>query len=218
MPRHREASNTASLESSRPSPERGWPHGSTTQSVLPDPAEHSQINLYFALQLEQTGFVWLKARGTSMLPWAIPGCELKIEPVGPELESGLIVVFRQGHKLYFHRVIERINSQHWLTKGDALVYPDLPVSNPDILGYITAVRRGNRIRSIRPDRDAACLSLRLGHWFGRPDGQPVGRFKRRTLRLVYLLALFGAWPFRRYLTRADLNLCQRSTRPKADKD
>ena len=163
------------------------------------------MNLCFELQLDQGAQVWLEARGTSMLPWRIPGCEMKLERVGPELEIGQVLVFRRGARLYYHRVIERISRNQWRTKGDTLVEPDEPVSDSDIVGHVTAVRRGSRVREVRPDRSAAGLSRRLGRFFGRLGRPSEGR-TRLGIRVAYLAVLLSAWPFRRLLARRDLEL------------
>ena len=163
------------------------------------------MSLGLAMRLELTAPVWLMARGTSMLPWRMPGCEMKLQPVGPALAIGEILVFRHGAKLYYHRVIERISPNQWRTKGDTLINSDEPVSDRDIVGRVTAVRRGNRVREVRPDRGAASLSRRLGRCFGR-FGRPSGWLTRLGTRVAYLVLLLSAWPFRRLLARGELEL------------
>ncbi|HUI07529.1 MAG TPA: S24/S26 family peptidase [Verrucomicrobiae bacterium] len=160
------------------------------------------MNLGLSLRMDLAAPVWLKAKGTSMFPWRIPGCEVRIEPAGPALEVGLIVVFRRGAKLYYHRVIKQVSSSQWQTKGDTLIDSDDPISDNDIVGRVTAVRRGNCVRAARPDADAAWLSDRLGGFFRRlgPSSGCVARFGRRAL---YLAVLLNAWPFRRLLARQE---------------
>lgn len=165
----------------------------------PQPEENAGVNVCLALQMELKPPVWLKARGTSMLPWRFPGCEVRIERVGTDLETGLIIVFRQGAKLYYHRVIEQLDRGLWRTKGDTLIESDTPVSHSDVIGQVTAVRRGSRVRGLRSDRGAALLSAGLGRWFSRffaPDTR-----RRSIVRLMYLAALLSAWPFRRLTAR-----------------
>jgi hypothetical protein len=171
----------------------------------PEQAEHAGLSLCFAMRMDLGTPVWLEAGGTSMLPGWLPGCKVKLAPVETEPEIGMILVFRHGAKLYYHRVIERIGRNQWRTKGDALLHPDEPVSTGDIIGRVTAVRRWRHVREVRPDPAAARLSLRLGHFFDRFDrsaGQPM----RLALRMAYLGALLGGWPFRHQLTCRDLRM------------
>ena len=168
----------------------------------PEQTEHASMSLCLAMRLDLAPPVWLAARGTSMLPWRVAGCEMKIERVGPEPEIGTILVFRQGAKLYYHRVIGRIGANQWRTKGDTLIDSDEPVSDGDIVGRITAVRRGNRVRAVRPDHGAAWLSQRLGRSFSR-FGRSSRRIKRLGIRVAYLAVLLSAWPFRRLLAPRD---------------
>jgi len=195
----------------------GWLLGCARYAPRPDQAEDAGMNLCLELQLELAPAVWLKASGTSMLPWRIPGCEVKLEPAGPDPEVGLIVVFRRGPRLYYHRVIERMTDKLWRTKGDTLIEPDEPVSQLDIVGCVTAVRRGNRLRTIRPDPGAAWLSARVGRCFGRL-GQPVGKFRRVGLRAAYLAILLSVWPFRGLLVRHPCQPGASSTALRMEKD
>jgi hypothetical protein len=171
----------------------------------PAQTEHASLSISFAMQLDLAVPVWLLARGTSMLPGWLPGCKIKIEPVGTEPQIGMVLVFRQGAKLYYHRVIERIGRNQWRTKGDALIDSDEPVSDDDIIGRVTAVRRGNRLREVRPDRAAARLSDQLGRFFGR-FAQSSWKPKRLALRVAYLAVLCSAWPFRQLLAGRGHNL------------
>ncbi|MGA2138651.1 MAG: S24/S26 family peptidase [Verrucomicrobiia bacterium] len=161
------------------------------------------MSLCLELRLDLASPVWLEARGTSMLPWRIPRCEVKIETAGPELEIGLIVAFRQGAKLYYHRVIKQVGKNRWRTKGDTLIASDEPVSRSDIIGRVVAVRRGNRVREVRPDRGAAWLSERLGCFFGCL-GQSSGHLTHFGIRVVYLAVLLSTWPFRHLLARQEV--------------
>jgi hypothetical protein len=180
----------------------GWLFGHAVYARPPEQAEHASLSLCCAMRMELGAPFWLAARGTSMLPWRLPGCELKLDPLEFEPEKGLILVFRHGRKLCYHRVMERIGRNQWRTKGDTLIDPDAPVSDDDIVGRITAVRRGNRVREVRPDRSAAWLSHQLGSFFAGL-GQPSGHRRRLGLRIAYLAILLSAWPFRRVLARED---------------
>ena len=161
----------------------------------PDPTEHAGLTVSLALQMELNPPVWLAAGGNSMLPWPVPGYEVKIEPLGLPPEIGSILVFRRGAKLYYHRIVECLGPNRWRTKGDTLIESDEPVSDAEIIGQVTAARRGNRVWAVRPDAGAARLSDRLGRWFGGP-GRPERLMLRRMQRLAYLAVLLSAWPVR----------------------
>ena len=161
----------------------------------PNPTEHLGLNVSLALQMELKPPVWLAARGTSMLPWPTPSYEVKIEPIGSQPEIGSILVFRRGARLYYHRIVEILDSNRWRTKGDTLIESDEPVSDAEVIGQVTAARRGNRIWLTRPDPGAARLSDRLGRWFGG-SGCPKQLRLWRWRRLAYLAVLLSAWPVR----------------------
>lgn len=161
----------------------------------PDPTEHAALNVSLALQLESKQPVWLAAGGNSMLPWPVPGYEVKIEPAGSGPEIGSILVFRRGAKLYYHRIVECLGSNRWRTKGDTLIESDEPVSDAEIIGQVTSARRGNRVWAVRPDPGAARLSDCLGRYFGGP-GRPEHSMLHRVRRLAYLAVLLSAWPVR----------------------
>jgi hypothetical protein len=133
-----------------------------------------------------------------MLPWPKPGSELRIEPLGVGCGIGAIVVFRRGAKLYYHRVVEQTGPEEWRTKGDTVVHSDEPVMGEEIIGQVTARRRGTQAWTIEPDREAAWLSERLGRWFSGTD-RARPRQTGTLGRMVYLVVLLGAWPFRRML-------------------
>jgi hypothetical protein len=162
---------------------------------LPNPLEHAAINVSFALQMDLKSSVWLAAGGISMLPWPTSGYEVKIEPIASEPVIGSIIVFRRGAKLYYHRIVECLGANRWRTKGDTLIESDDPVSGTEIIGQVTAARRGKREWAVPPDYGAAQLSARLGRCFGGPDRQELSK-RHRILRLVYLAILLSVWPFR----------------------
>jgi signal peptidase I len=194
---------------------RGW-FRRTFYAPRPPQGEHAGMSLCLELQLERQGQVWLAARGTSMLPWRLPGWELRFER-GLQPAIGAILVFRHGAKLYYHRAVERIGPDHWRTKGDTLLEADEPVSENDIVGQVTGVRREGRVCRVRADASAAWLSRQLGLYFGRP-GRPSGRAGRLGRRAAYLIVLLSAWPFRRLLARGRLDARNPTPAPAMRKD
>ena len=183
----------------------------------PEQTKHASMSLCLEMRLDLSSPVWLLARGTSMFPWRLPGCKMKLERVAPDPEIGMILVFRHGAKLYYHRVIERVSGSQWRTKGDTLIDSDEPVSNGDVIGRVSAVRRGNRVRELRPDHGAAWISRRLGRWFDR-FGPSSGRLKRLGIRAAYLAVLLCAWPLRRLLARRDVDMAVTAACPGMKKD
>lgn len=90
----------------------------------------------------------VKATGKSMLPFLRGGETLTIRKVPPSsLRMGDVIFFRNlgGHAVV-HRIVrksgERETGFTFLTKGDALVGPDEPVSEKEILGKVCAVENG----------------------------------------------------------------------------
>jgi hypothetical protein len=126
-----------------------------------------------------------------------------LEPAGPKLEPGAIAVFRHGPKLYYHRVLGQTGPDQWQTKGDTLLTPDPPVNREDLIGCVTAVRRGEHVRAIEPDPGAAGLSRILGKRFSRFQARTSG-VPRGLIRFIYLCVLLPLWPWRRVFAARQL--------------
>lgn len=100
--------------------------------------------------LRSFGSVRFPAIGWSMLPAVWPGDTLMVERVGPdEVRIGdVVVVGRQG-RLCAHRVIATAGDPgdpQWITQGDALPAPDLPVAGHELFGRVTyLIREGKCI-------------------------------------------------------------------------
>lgn len=100
--------------------------------------------------LHAFGPVRFPAIGRSMLPAVWPGDTLVVERVIPDqVQVGDVVVVGRHGSLCAHRVIsaggDAANPQ-WITQGDALLAPDWPVSEKELLGRVAyLIRRGKLI-------------------------------------------------------------------------
>jgi signal peptidase I len=111
-----------------------------------DARDHAGCELIAeALQVE--GSVRIRLTGTSMLPAIWPGEVLAVEQ--PRSTSiGDIVLFMREGRLFAHRVVERGNGQ-LITRGDAVMDSDPPLSAAQALGRVTAIIRDSGIERPR---------------------------------------------------------------------
>jgi signal peptidase I len=110
--------------------------------------------------LRLSGSLRLKVSGWSMLPTMWPGDTLVISSLnGRELLPGDIALYRHQGRFIAHRVVSQRTSgiQHLLTRGDAVLQHDAPVSDKDILGKVDFILRNGR--KIEPSRNL-CLRHR----------------------------------------------------------
>jgi hypothetical protein len=95
----------------------------------------------------------------------------------PALRVGQVVLYSRCGALVAHRIVQRAGDQFW-TKGDSLLYVDLPVCASEIIGQVVSiVRNGEQIdpQQLRWQRVAARLLTRsdfcmrlvlgIGCWF-----------------------------------------------------
>jgi hypothetical protein len=83
----------------------------------------------------------------SMAPLIRSGDFVLVDPGFENIHRGHIVVFNTGHGLITHRVISIINEEsgpRYVTKGDSRLWPDPHFSATDIIGRVSAVKRGDR--------------------------------------------------------------------------
>jgi signal peptidase I len=101
------------------------------------------------------GKLRLQVTGWSMLPTVWPGDTLLLERA--EISSvgeGDIVLFSREKRLFAHRVVGSSN-HGFLTRGDAMATPDIPVDKSAVLGRVSHIIRDGR--SIEPRK-----ALRVG--------------------------------------------------------
>ncbi len=84
----------------------------------------------------------------SMLPLIKPEDEIVVRKGSKEtLKCGDIVVFERFRELYTHRLLcKRMSGSKMtlVTKGDNSFIADDPISEKDLLGKVTKIRKGNR--------------------------------------------------------------------------
>lgn len=124
----------------------------------------SEVKLdLFVEILRSFGEAKLAVTGISMVPAIWPRDILSVRSHDiVQAVPGDIIVFRYGGRLVAHRVVERVDCQNgiqWVTRGDSACGNDIPVSSDELLGRVTAVRRG--AHWFTPRRS---LSRRLTSW------------------------------------------------------
>ncbi|PKN57730.1 MAG: hypothetical protein CVU56_09385 [Deltaproteobacteria bacterium HGW-Deltaproteobacteria-14] len=119
-----------------------------------------------------------RAAGQSMWPWVRDGAAVTVIPLaGSPLAVGDVVLVALASRLVLHRVI-RVAGDIITTKGDAVAWPDPPVTRCDVLG---------RLRGHRWDRWVARAS--------RAGGAPLARIVGLSRRLAGRAptAAWGRW-------------------------
>ena len=119
--------------------------------MAPSEIPMSESILFFEDILAAGAGLRVKATGRSMLPFLRGGEILTIKKVPPSsLRMGDVIFFRRnpGGQAVVHRIVrksgERETGFTFRTKGDALIGPDEPVSEQEILGKVCAVESGVR--------------------------------------------------------------------------
>jgi hypothetical protein len=105
--------------------------------------------------LRAFGSLRLGATGWSMLPSIWPGDTLVVERVRHEkVQIGDVALVGRDGRLCAHRVISMTTDSHgrrWVIQGDAMVAPDRPVSEGEMLGRVGYVIRGGRLIEVRTE-------------------------------------------------------------------
>ena len=116
-----------------------------------------QVNMAEAMVLTKVlkkfGIIDLPAKGTSMYPFIIEGDICSFTVCKPtELKKGDICLFILGNgKLVAHRYykIKQSNKKQCLLfKGDTNLSYDEPILGEQVLGRLTRIKRGNKIKDI----------------------------------------------------------------------
>jgi signal peptidase I len=99
--------------------------------------------------LRSFGTLRFPASGRSMLPVFWPEDTLVVESVvANQVHIGDVVVVGRRGSLCAHRVIRvegDVENPRWITQGDALPAPDLPVFENELLGRVAYVIRAGRL-------------------------------------------------------------------------
>lgn len=105
--------------------------------------------------LRSFGSLRFAATGWSMLPSIWPGDTLLVERVSPgQIHVGEVVLVGREGRLCAHRVTSvagDTESQHWITQGDALAAPDLPVTGNELLGRVSYLVRAGKCIAVRAE-------------------------------------------------------------------
>jgi signal peptidase len=124
--------------------------------VLPQPlGEAHAVKCELAGEvLRSHGTLRLRVMGWSMLPAVWPGDVLVIERVDSgAVSEGDIVLFGRDRRLFAHRVVNKSSPARdtkILTRGDAMLRSDPPVSDRDLLGKVSFIVRNGKC--IEPSR------------------------------------------------------------------
>lgn len=98
--------------------------------------------------LRSFGSLRFAATGWSMLPTVWPGDTLVVERVSPDqVHVGDVVLVGREGRLCAHRVVSRAEGSgnpHWITQGDAMLAPDRPVSENELLGRVAHLIRAGK--------------------------------------------------------------------------
>ena len=97
--------------------------------------------------VQRFGSARIRVQGSSMLPSIRPGDEIEVQPIPfHEIETGDVIAYRRGDRLFAHRVIGKDPGNNPITRGDSLPQADAPVLESELLGSVTAVfREGRRV-------------------------------------------------------------------------
>lgn len=113
------------------------------------PADSAAVKCELAGEvLRSFGELRFAATGWSMLPAIWPGDILVVERVGGDhVRAGEVVLVGRDGRLCAHRVVSREGlSGYWVTQGDAMLAPDLPVTDDQLLGRVVyLLRAGERV-------------------------------------------------------------------------
>jgi hypothetical protein len=99
--------------------------------------------------LRSFGTLRFAATGWSMLPAVWPGDTLVVERIHQDqVRIGEVVLVKRQGGLRAHRVVAKIadpENPQWITQGDALAKPDLPVSADELLGRVSYLIRAGKL-------------------------------------------------------------------------
>lgn len=105
------------------------------------PAAKAEAAVEFTrILLAREGRVWVHEASDSMSPLIRPGDQLCLRPLAStDARPGMIIAFQRDGDLIVHRLL-RATPAGLVTKGDALVDADAPVSTGEIVARVAAIR------------------------------------------------------------------------------
>ena len=99
--------------------------------------------------LRSFGTLRFAGTGWSMLPSVWPSDTLVVERAeAGKIRVGEIVLVGRGGRLCAHRVtgiVETTAGRKWITQGDGMSIPDVPVEKTELLGRVTYLIRAGRL-------------------------------------------------------------------------
>jgi signal peptidase I len=116
---------------------------------MPDhPSYHQTISELLLAELDRGKVVTLLVTSTSMAPILQAGDQIGVQkcPV-QNLRRGDMILIRRETDYVTHRLIDT-HGQNWIAKGDNSHTADLPFSEADILGRVTAITKNRRTISM----------------------------------------------------------------------
>ncbi|MGA1867639.1 MAG: signal peptidase I [bacterium] len=130
--------------------------------------------------LRQGKSIRFQAPGHSMQPTIREGEVITIEPIAPSaVHKGDIILYTWEHGILVHRVIgikcKGNDVAYFITRGDAALTCDSPVSSSQILGKVISVERKGRCIKFESTRTKVYAAL--GIWFFHCKG-----FLRKIIR------------------------------------
>jgi hypothetical protein len=129
---------------------------------------------------------WLPVHGHSMLPLLRAGDWIQVR-AQPVYTLGDLLVFVQEEQLVVHRLIGRVQTEGgaigWRTQGDNCAMADLPITAPQIVGKVVAVRRDQGSQRLVGPLWWWLNSL-IGACTAAPAILPLGGLRHLLLRLA----------------------------------
>jgi hypothetical protein len=101
--------------------------------------------------LRSFGNLRFAATGWSMLPTLWPGDTLEVDRVSrDQVQLGDVVLVGREGRLCAHRLVSKEGSGNpcWITQGDAMLEPDQPVNENELLGRVTYVIRAGKLLTV----------------------------------------------------------------------
>jgi Peptidase S24-like len=127
------------------------PNEGVMSSSAPELGDTHAVKCELASEvLRSSGKLRLSVTGWSMLPTIWPGDTLMIErtEIGA-VSEGDVVLCARDQRFAAHRVLKK-NASAIMTRGDAMLQPDPPVPNCDLLGKVAFIVRNGKC--IRPNK------------------------------------------------------------------
>ena len=94
-----------------------------------------------------TAPLWITARGTSMGRTVPTGASVLVARSAPPRSGQVWAYCDLSGRVVVHRYRRHTGAGHVL-QGDTVTYPDAPIGDEQLIGKVTAVRRGEQVRSL----------------------------------------------------------------------